>query len=107
MQLPVWRVCIIQPARYLARNFNTFCILTIFLNLPGVTGPDWKIGKLHAGDFENLIVNIWKASKMCAEDLLRVVQKIQSVFHVNLILKEKFPTSILDLNSADYVSTLT
>ena len=36
--------------------------------------PDWKVWKLRAGDFKNLIVNIQKASKLRAGDIRRAIQ---------------------------------
>jgi hypothetical protein len=39
-----------------------YCLL-IVLKVAQFT-PDWKVWKLRGGDFENLIVNIWRASKV-------------------------------------------
>ena len=42
--------------------------------------PDWKVWILRGGDFENLIVNIWRASKVRGGFLPRAIQ----TFHTGL-----------------------
>ena len=55
------------------------CILlySVLIGLINNWDPNWKVWKLHGRDFENLIVNIYKASKLRGGYLRKLIYIIK------------------------------